>query len=861
MTAADALADLFDSPTDETDQSPPRGPWAARLDALRDFAEPIADQPRVAVEEVGRYFGAGYALIPLNPWNARDARGAERGKSPRDGGWRETVYPQGNVTSAAHQGFNFGVRLRDADLVIDYDPRADVSGDALDKLAARLGFDLSLAPTVRTGGGGLHFYFSKPAGSRVRNSLPDFPGVEFKSLGRQVVGAGSVHPSGARYEWLATNSIELLGAPEAPASLLAAIEKREVAAGVADGPAEIDAEGLEFCLAQLRPEDFREHDEWLRLMMASHSGTRGAGRDAFIKWSTSDPRYAGHAGVIAERWASLSDKPGGVTVGTLYWHVLQAGGALPRASAVADFEEIAAEEPAPTVEATAEPRPIPHVSVEGQLSEIQAAIGRAVLAANSPPRLFEQGGEIVAVLDAGDEGNEEGEATLRRLTVSAFRSRAARAAHYYRPTKDGRAVAKLSKDAAECGMQWIAQRLGDRGEGLPSIRGVARSPLARADGSILSGVGYDPATRLYAASEGAGNLDVPERPTGAQVDAARGALLDVLADFPFADEASRAHALGALLSLLARELIRGPVPLFAIDAPAPGTGKTLLARALALIALGREPNALPLPRDEEEWRKRVLSLLLSGRDFAVLDNAEGELRSPSLCAALTSTSWEDRVLGQSATRAVPIRLQWWATGNNLRLTGDLTRRVAWCRLDAETARPDQRSGFRHADLISWVRAERPRLLSAAFTLLRAWIASDRPSPSASAPLIGGFEEWRRVIGGTLAVAGVSGFLANRADLFATMDEEGAAWAGFLAAWSEALGSKPAALRELPDPVLRLVPEAIGEPLDRGFSKRLGEALRKRVGRRHALAGGGEVWVERAESGAQGGIARWIVRRS
>jgi len=56
-------------------------------------------------------------------------------------------------------------------------------------------------------------------------------------------------------------------------------------------------------------------------------------------------------------------------------------------------------------------------------------------------------------------------------------------------------------------------------------------------------------------------------------------LLDeLLIDFPFADEASRANALALLLLPYVRPLIVGPTPLHLITAPTQGTGKDLLAQ-------------------------------------------------------------------------------------------------------------------------------------------------------------------------------------------------------------------------------------------------------------------------------------------
>jgi hypothetical protein len=57
-------------------------------------------------------------------------------------------------------------------------------------------------------------------------------------------------------------------------------------------------------LLKLDPVDYRDHDDWLRVMMAAHAA--GIAADVFIKWSTSDPNYRDDAEVIERRWESLA---------------------------------------------------------------------------------------------------------------------------------------------------------------------------------------------------------------------------------------------------------------------------------------------------------------------------------------------------------------------------------------------------------------------------------------------------------------------------------------------------------------------------------------------------------------------------
>ncbi|MBU1752933.1 hypothetical protein KKG56_03615, partial [bacterium] len=97
---------------------------------------------------------------------------------------------------------------------------------------------------------------------------------------------------------------------------------------------------------------------------------------------------------------------------------------------------------------------------------------------------------------------------------------------------------------------------------------------------------------------------------------------NLFGDFPFDDEADLAHAVAALVLVFTRRMIDGPTPLHLIEAPAPGTGKTLLAELISLISTGRKPEAIALQPREEEVNKLLGSELARGRPIVLLDNLD-----------------------------------------------------------------------------------------------------------------------------------------------------------------------------------------------------------------------------------------------
>lgn len=270
-------------------------------------------------------------LIPLR----------SRDKMPADRRWQDREYDHAaTMERVRREGLNLGVRLPGDVVVVDVDPRNFPAGrDSLAELVAKAGLDLSAAPHVITGNldhAGHHYYFRKPKGAALLDSVEGFEGVEFKSLGRQVVAAGSIHPTGGTYAW-AADSAPLHDMPDLPSRLVEMARRPERTKGSDAG--EITAEQLARSLGALDPCDFREHDAWRELMMACHHATDGEGRQEFIDLSTSDPSYADHEWIVGRRWDSLhSNRDGAVTIATLRKHLNDAGSDIPASDPEDDFE-------------------------------------------------------------------------------------------------------------------------------------------------------------------------------------------------------------------------------------------------------------------------------------------------------------------------------------------------------------------------------------------------------------------------------------------------------------------------------------------------------------------------------------------
>jgi hypothetical protein len=183
--------------------------------------------------------------------------------------------------------------------------------------------------------------------------------------------------------------------------------------------------------------------------------------------------------------------------------------------------------------------------------------------------------------------------------------------------------------------------------------------------------------------------------------------------------------------------------LFLVDANVRAAGKGLLFHAICRIITGKDFTVCTYTDDQDELRKRILALAMAGDRLVLLDNLEGKFGNGTLDAALTATSWKDRVLGISRMAEAPLYITWYATGNNVAVGADTARRTCHIRLESPEERPEERQDFRHPHLLEWVGAERGRLLAAALTILRAYCLAGRPDMKL--PAWGSYESWSALV--------------------------------------------------------------------------------------------------------------------
>ena len=369
---------------------------------------------------------------------------------------------------------------------------------------------------------------------------------------------------------------------------------------------------------------------------------------------------------------------------------------------------------------------------------------------------------------------------------------------------------------------------GDRYSGYPNLLGLTKTPVFSRDGDLITVPGYHAESGLYYQPDN--DLDVPQVskvPSDEEVyEAKRLFIEEVFGDFPLGglkreqiiEQALEGdgvpavtHLIGMVLLMFCRDMVRGPTPGHLLTKPSPGTGASLLTDVCSIIANGEVTPAMTIPPSDEEMQKTLVATMADGSNIVYFDNIDKDVNSGGLASAMTAPKVKGRMLGHSKNLEAEVRCIWILCGNNVRLSDELVRRLVMVDLDAQMARPEERSGWRHDDIGAWVRENRGRLVWAALTLVQNWIAKGKPMQTKT--ILNSFENWSRIIGGICEAAGLGGFLGNRAELKErAADSSGSDISMFLEAWWESFMDKPVLMRYPEDEAKSLIGMAIAQDL-------------------------------------------------
>ena len=353
--------------------------------------------------------------------------------------------------------------------------------------------------------------------------------------------------------------------------------------------------------------------------------------------------------------------------------------------------------------------------------------------------------------------------------------------------------------------------------GLRPLKGTTSMPILHGDGRITCAAGYDEETGLWQHNVPA--LNVPERPTYAEAEAALASLRYRFSTFPFAD-ADMVHdpALGILrvrqdrppgldessyltgmLTAVARPslpLTPGMVIRAAVQSGS-GTGKGLLAKSAALVATGTIPEALTAGHDTGEMDKRLNSALLRGAEIIFLDNVNAtSLRSDTLASAVTEPKVQLRALGSSTPISIDCRSFIMITGNGVQVSEDLVSRFLFVELDARTGDPETRK--MPAGFLNKVGADRGQILDEVLTIIRYGLQNPHPG----LPLRN-FDDWAQFCRDGLLALGATDPV-SRVEKVKASDPMREYHTAIMLAWQAAHQSDPVAAAALKDEVADLI---------------------------------------------------------
>jgi hypothetical protein len=742
-------------------------------------------QPAHEVRCVGSILDAAlhYALalrIPIFPCNPDDKRpltvhgfkDASREEAQVRAWW--TRFPDAMI--GIPTGEVSGVWVLD----IDVDPVKGVNGFPLwSELVARNG-EIPATLTSITPRGGRHLFFLWQPQLTIKSTqgVPG-DGIDVRSNGGYVILPPSTRADGSQYRW----DTQAGATPvPAPAWLIALVSPRKESTGRGKAARKNPKRDLAWATAALE-------DECAKIA-ATPPGQRNAALNlgAYNIFQT----VHGNPGLLDEevvrrRLFEAAEKCGLVADdgADSAWRTIDSGAAgaqsKPRVRPLARLEapKLGTAAPAPGTAPAQAPDPRRVIQlVEGDEHHAIDEAEEALIQAGGFD-IYQRGSMLVRpVLESAYAADSRSTITWRFSPVKLpfLLEMLARVAVFI--VYDKRSKAWIQKKCPQFVGEMFAAREGVWR--LPVVLGIVHTPQFRPDGTLAMMQGYDAGTRLLFKPDGEVFPAVPDNPSRDDALAALKVLEGAIATFPFKTAVDRSVALSLFLTALCRRAL-DHAPLHAIAAPVAGTGKSMLVDLTSILMSSHDAPVMAPGKNEEEAEKRLGAALLGGDAIVAFDNCTAALSGTLLCQALTQHRVQVRILGQSQQIGLPVSALFTATGNNLTIEGDLTRRALLCELDAGVACPELREFDFNPKVV--FRQRRGELVAAGLTVLRAGQVA-KPKPI-SAPL-GGFEMWSTWVRDTLR-------WLDRADPCRSMDrlrandplrEEHAA---VVIAWRDALG--------------------------------------------------------------------------
>lgn len=242
------------------------------------------------------------------------------GKHPSIAEWQKRASNDETIIrslfSGASNDFNYGIATGPESGIFVLDIDGAIGEESLIELEDKNG-KLPETLTAKTGSGGRHLFFRYPDRKVHGRASKLAPNVDVRGEGGQVVGPGSNHRSGRKYEWI--NPLEeIVDAPDwlldmvcrenikEPAKL-SIVDNHKPSLNISsDEWSEADIKDM---LSYINPDS--SYDDWYQIGMALHS--YNVPFHIWDTWSQAGSKYV--SGETITKWNSF--KSSGVTIGTL----------------------------------------------------------------------------------------------------------------------------------------------------------------------------------------------------------------------------------------------------------------------------------------------------------------------------------------------------------------------------------------------------------------------------------------------------------------------------------------------------------------------------------------------------------------
>lgn len=245
-------------------------------------------------------------------------------KHPRVSNWQHTPHwseeQLETMEALKHFRTGYGVALREM-LVVDVDARnggvASIAKlmEVVPEIAGS-----GLIVNTGSGGGSCHFYFKVPDGVALVVKLADYPGLDFKSGAAFVVGPGSEHASGTKYQIAIGSPDDIDMVPDKLLEMLRVPERHR--ADMGGKIVDVNDQELADMLSYV-PNNDLDYEEWIKIGMALHHATGGTAFDLWDRWSQQSKKYDDTS--MPYKWHSFGRSANPVTLGTLVHYAEQRG--------------------------------------------------------------------------------------------------------------------------------------------------------------------------------------------------------------------------------------------------------------------------------------------------------------------------------------------------------------------------------------------------------------------------------------------------------------------------------------------------------------------------------------------------------